>query len=270
MRRFFRALSPLVLVLPCCTTDERTAGTRAQAPDSAPLRVMTFNVNFGVAADPANIDAVRRGDADLVFLQETTSAAEAAFRERLAEEYPFMLFADCCRAGGLGVLSKYPIVEDHYLPSEVGWFPAWVVTVDTPAGPVQGLNVHLRPPVSDSGSWVGGQFSTPKVREQEIVGFWGALDPNVPTLVAGDFNESAGGRALGDLKRKGLRSALVEVSPRAKTWHWSTRVGEIRSMLDHVVVDDSFAIVDATVVREGVSDHWPVIVDLALPASKAH
>lgn len=238
------------------------------APAGTPtLRVLSFNVNYGVGHDPSNVAAVVEADADLVLLQETTDASEVVFRKALADTYPHVRFQYCCNAGGLGVLSKHPIREEAWLEPTVGWFPAWRVVVDTPLGPVQSLNVHLRPPMSDGGSWVAGYFTTRDDRREEIAAFWGALDPELPTIVAGDFNEDADGRAIAFLAEQGLRSALPQVDPRAKTWRWQTKLGPLRMMLDHVVYGPELALLDAEVMDRGTSDHFPVLV--VLGASEA-
>lgn len=234
---------------------------RFEASDDAHLVVLTFNVNYGLAGDARNIEAVRDADADIVLLQETTEAGAEAFAEALVDDYPHLSFEDCCNAGGLGYLSKHPILLDDYLePPDIegAWFPAWRVVVQTPLGPVQTLSVHLRPPVSDSGSWVSGQFTTPKIRAKEIEAFWALLDHDMPTIVAGDFNEGKNGRAVKFLEEQGMVSALPQVSRNAKTWHWPTKVGELTAMLDHVVYGPPLELVHAEVLDEGVSDHYPV------------
>lgn len=238
----------------------------AGAPE---LRVLSFNINYGVGHDPSNVAAVAEADADLVLLQETTEQSEAVFREALAGTYPHALFRDCCNAGGLGVMSRYPIREESYLEPTVGWFPAWRMVVDTPLGPVQVLDVHLRPPMSDGGSWVAGYFTTRDDRRAEIEAFWSALDPELPTIIAGDFNEDEKGRAIAFLAEKGLRSALPQVEPRAKTWRWQTKVGKLRFMLDHVVYGPGLELRGAKVLDRGTSDHLPVLVVLgAAPATE--
>lgn len=235
------------------------------APASAPrIRVLTFNVNFGVADAQANLEAIESIDADVVLLQETTAASEDRFRDAFSERYPNILWQDCCNAGGLGVLSKYPIGWDEYLEPEAGWFPGWLVAVETPIGEVQFLDVHLRPPVSDSGSWVTGQFSTRKTRALEIEGFWKAVESEVPVIVAGDFNEGADGRAVQFLADKGMRSALAQVKPKADTWHWPLKVGELSSMLDHIVYDARLSLLRVDVHELGRSDHYPVVAEFAL------
>jgi endonuclease/exonuclease/phosphatase (EEP) superfamily protein YafD len=233
------------------------------------LRVLSFNINYGVGHDPSNVAAVVEANADLVLLQETTAESEAVFREALADTYPHVLFRDCCNAGGLGVLSKHPIREEAWLEPTVGWFPAWRVVVDTPLGPVQALDVHLRPPMSDGGSWVAGYFTTRDDRREEIAAFWPALDPKLPTIVAGDFNEDAQGRAIAFLGERGLVSALPQVDPRAKTWRWQTKLGKLRMMLDHVAYGPGLQLRSAEVLDRGTSDHLPVLVVLGADAATA-
>lgn len=226
------------------------------------LTVMTFNVNFGLQGDEDSIAAIREGDADLVLLQETTAAWESQLRRDLSEQYPHMAFRHCCRAGGLAILSKGEILQDEYLDArtkEKGWFPAWRHLVQTPIGQVQTLNVHLRPAISESGSVLRGHFSTPSVRRKEIEAFFASLDDSFPTVIAGDFNESKDGRAVQFLRKKGLRSALPEFQPNADTWRWSTSVGTIHSQLDHIAYDPQLVPLQATVLKRGQSDHWPVI-----------
>ena len=154
-----RATLPLLLcLLAACSTPRLEP--RAPTPGKAALKVLTYNVNYGLGGDPLGVRAIRDAGADVVFLQETTAAWEEALRAELGTELPHMAFLHCCGAGGLAVLSKYPFEHGDYVPSPGGWFPAWRVVVDSPLGEVQVLQVHLRPPVSDGGSFVSGYFTT--------------------------------------------------------------------------------------------------------------
>lgn len=228
------------------------------------LRVMTYNLNYGLAGDPSTLDAIGAADADIVFLQETTPQWEQVIRRQYAREFAHVEFVHCCGAGGLGVLSRLPMKDRGVLePPQDGWFPAWHLEFDTALGVVQGLNVHLRPPVSDRGSFVSGYFSTPKIRESEIATYWDAIDRDKPVIVAGDFNENEKGRAVSFLRARGLESALPEFSPGAKTWRWQTSVGSVSSTLDHVVYDPTLEPVAAEVLDAGRSDHLPVVVTFA-------
>lgn len=260
------AFVALALLLWGCGGPQRQA--RAPQPGQPHIKVMTYNVNYGLAGDDQSIDAMRDGWADVVFLQETTAEWEIALRRELGTTYPEMAFRHCCGAGGLAVLSKIPFEEKDYLPAQHGWFPAWRLVLDSSLGPVQVLVVHLRPPVSDGGSVLSGYFSTPPIREREIAQFHEALDPALPTLVVGDFNEGDGGRAMVYLERRGLRSALPEFDTPQDTWRWNTSVGTIHTQLDHIVYDGTqLEPLQVKVLPVGRSDHMPVVGVFALPTA---
>jgi endonuclease/exonuclease/phosphatase (EEP) superfamily protein YafD len=236
-----------------------------KAPAGAAIRVMTFNVNFGLGGDPETLVAIRRGGADLVFLQETTPAWEEALRRELGRRYPHMAFRHSGGAGGLAVLSRYPFQDAGIIENLEGWFPAWRLVVRSPLGRLQVLQVHLRPPVSDRGSVVSGYFTTPGVRENEIRRFARKLDTRLPTLVVGDFNEDEQGRAIAHLKSKGLRSVLGEYRPGARTWRWTTSLGiRVSHTLDHIVYSPHLRPLNAQVIKAGRSDHLPVVADFEL------
>ncbi|MFP4600888.1 MAG: endonuclease/exonuclease/phosphatase family protein [Persicimonas sp.] len=250
------ALLTLILAASCANPRARSE----PAEDQPHLRVMTYNVNYGLAGDAETVEAIRQGGAGVVFLQETTPAWEQVLREQLGGDYPHMVFRHCCGAGGLAVLSKFPLQAAEYMQApEGGWFPGWRVLVDSPIGQLQALNVHLRPPVSDSGSVVLGYFSTGEVRRRQIEGFWRKIDPGLPTLVVGDFNEDTGGDAVEFLATRGLQSVLPEFEPAADTWRWQTSLGQLDSRLDHVTYDRRLRALDARALQAGRSDHLPVV-----------
>ncbi len=234
---------------------------REPAPGEPVLRVVTYNVNFGLAGDPETLAAIGEAEADVVILQETTPAWEDAIREAFSETYPVMAFRHSRGAGGLAILSRFPLDEGELYDAPSGWFPAWRAVVDGPFGPVQLLAVHLRPPVSDSGSVVSGYFQTPAVREVEMTDYLERLDPDLPTIVAGDLNER-NGRALTLLREAGFESVLPNFRGRQRTWRWTTSLGEVTSQLDHVVIDGRLEALSAEVLEAGRSDHLPVHVVL--------
>lgn len=228
------------------------------------VRVMTYNVNVGLAGDAATIAAISAGNADLVLLQETTPAWETALRATLAERYPHQAYHHCCGAGGLAVLSRWQVdVLDLVPPIGDGWFPAWRLRAASPLGPLQVMNVHLHPPLDRQGSVVG-YFSSRPIRRREIAELVERLEPGLPTLVVGDFNEGPGGGAVRLLERRGLRSALPLLVDGATTWRWPTSVGTVHQQLDHVAFDRALEPLDAVVLDGGRSDHRPVVVTFAL------
>ena len=251
----------LALALACTRPPARVA--RGVDAEQAHLRVMTYNVNFGLGGDLATLDAIAGGDADLVLLEEITPEWEVALRRDLAGLYPHMTFHHAPGAGGLAILARLPFEEKDLVPSPTGWFPALRLVAETPIGPVQVLVVHLHPPASDGGSYLSpsAYLEAPGWRRAEMEAFFAHLDPSLPTVVAGDFNETGDGRAVAYLEAHGLRSALPEFHPHAATWHWATSVGTLSAQFDHIVYDPRLDPLDARVLDAGRSDHLPVVAD---------
>ena len=269
-----RALLAVTLLAIGCTCGSSSPGMLASAPrpivvtpdpNATRLRVMTYNVNFGLEGDRQGIDAIVSADPDLVFLQETTPAWEKALIGRLGIAYPHHRFEHTHNewlAGGLGVLSRWPILKIDTLTEGGGPFFAHRVVIAAPGGSLQVLNLHLRPPMSDGGSWVVGYFSTRDDREREALAHVAKLDPALPALAVGDFNEEDEGMAIAVFKARGFTSALPLFAPNATTWQWPVADRTLRFRLDHVLHDKHFRAVDADVVQAGRSDHAPVWADL--------
>lgn len=242
-------------------------GRPARVPDSSPadLSVMTYNVNFALEGDEEEVQAIRAGAADVVFLQETTPGWERSFRAELSASYPVMVFqhSPVRPAGGLGLMSRYPAEVVALSSSPAGYFFAWRAVVHTPVGDVQALNVHLRPPISDDGSVVKGHFSTPPVRRAEMAQHLTLLDPKLPALVVGDFNEDEDGAGAALLRPRQMVSALREFAPSATTWRWPVGPFTITRRLDHVFYEPSaWECLEARVLPAGRSDHLPVVARL--------
>jgi endonuclease/exonuclease/phosphatase (EEP) superfamily protein YafD len=240
------------------------APVRAATPAGPTFRLLTYNVNYGIPGDAETVAAIRDANADLVLLQETNAGWERALRAAFATTLPEMRFRNRAAAGGMAVLSRLPLVEVEFLnPTGDGWFSAARIVVQAPFGRLQALSVHLRPPVSDGGSFVSGHFSTPAVRLDEITAHYGRLARGVPTLVAGDFNEEEDGRAVAFLLGKGMSSALARFAPDRPTWRWPWVFGTLHRQLDHVFYDARLDVVAAEVREAGNSDHLPVIAVVA-------
>ncbi len=250
---------------PVLTPDPADPADPAEPPppgsSADPLVVMTYNVNFGLAGDEDTLAALRAGQADLVVLEEVTPAWQRSLEDRVADRYPHRLYRAARAAGGLAVLSRWPLEDADFVASPAGWFPGWRVLASTPLGKLQLLALHLRPPLSDRRAAFGGFFSTARDRRAEIETYWKTIDPTLPVLALGDLNEDQSGSAVDFLRGHKLRDAL----PRdTMTWRWDTGAGRIQWQLDHILYDETFQLVSAEVVNAGRSDHLPVIARLRL------
>ena len=217
------------------------------------FRVATYNVEYSGWRRPATLDAIATIDADVVLLQEVTPPWQRVLHERFGRAYPHARFHAAHGAGGLAALSRLPIDEDRLLPA-TDWFPAQRLVV---AG-VQVLHVHLHPMI-DGGDWVRGYFTTPPIRRREIASYLAALT-DLPTLVAGDFNEEPGGAALELLASRGIHRADSGAAPTFE-WKGSWRGNDIhlRLRLDHLCHDARLIVSDPRVVTAGASDHYAVV-----------
>ena len=254
--------TPAFLLLAVALAGCSGAEPPVAAPATTGFTIATYNVNFGLAGDPQTLDAIGTIGADIVALQEVTEPWERAIRDRYQRDYPYLAFHHYqpYPAGGVALLSRYPIRERALIDGIKSWFPAWRVDVDVPGRRLQLLVVHLRPVVSDDGSMVKGLFQIGGIHDQEIRHFAARLEPQRPTIVLGDFNESKDARAIAFLAERGFADALPRFAPNATTWRWPTKLGEMTAMLDHILVGPDLEIEQAEGLELGRSDHWPVRV----------
>jgi endonuclease/exonuclease/phosphatase family metal-dependent hydrolase len=273
MKRTTKLLACAVLAAAGSIAALVAAQPSRRSPIDAPaeLTVATYNMNFGLEADPECMDALEAIEADVVLLQETTPGWERAIRAALSDRYPHMWFVheDDWPAGGQAILSRYELTDFEVSESPAGYFVAGRATAHAPSGDVALVNVHLKPPISDSGSWVAGYFETPPVRAEEMRAHAAKLFVGgMPVIVAGDFNESEGG-GLEILEGRGMRSALPEFSG-ATTWRWPFGPFTLRRTMDHIVYDPAaLECLDARAIQAGRSDHVPVVAKFRRPGSSS-
>lgn len=254
MNRLVAFFLLLALVCGCRTT--RTA----TAPAGLQVHVLTYNVNYGGARPDLAAEIIRQSGADIICLQETTPQWEAYLRQSLGRDYPVAEFRESTNrmGGGFAFLAKLPGQEVAFVPTDSGWFDGWIMKFQTALGPVQVINVHLRPPYSDSGSFVRGYFTTGNERLREMERFYQAREPQLPTLVLGDFNDREHSAVVRWLEGKGLTNALSQFDSYSPTWKWQTSVVTLKRRMDHILYSPDFDCAAARVIPAGASDHFPV------------
>lgn len=150
--------------------------------------------------------------------------------------------------------------EIAYIPSDTGWFDGWIVEFKTAAGSVQVLNVHLRPAISDRGSWISGYLSTgdDRLREMELFHRHRHRQSGLPLVVVGDFNDHEDSAVVKWLQRKGMVNALPEFDRYTPTWRWRSGIISFSRRMDHLVYSPELYCCSARVIEAGASDHYPV------------
>jgi endonuclease/exonuclease/phosphatase family metal-dependent hydrolase len=230
-------------------------------PDGPSLRVITYNINWGIPNPQQVVKFLLETDADVVCLQETHSNWEAILKKHLSKSYPYSSFHSAGGAGGIAFLSKLKLSNVKVIEATAGWFPALIADVETEIGCVQFLNVHLKPPLTDSGSVsVSAYYDTLDIHRNELSHFLKVVDRNAPLIIAGDFNENEHREAIRDLLNSGFNDALFLYDRKSKTWAWKVMPGiTLRNRYDHIIYSKHFHCTGAKVTDVKASDHMPVL-----------
>lgn len=241
------------------------ATPRAPSPGSTHFTVMTYNIHRDRVSDASTVDSVGASNVDVIFLQEVTSAWAAALENKYRGQYPYRLYAPKENAGGLAMLSHFPLEDRGVIPVPGDLHPGWVVDVASPGGHVQVVGVHLRSLFNGTRDWVSNYFATGSDHVFETRLFMDHAHPEIPTIVMGDFNESPDGDAVQLLEGRGFTNVLPMFKPGQFTWQGKA-IG-LDMTIDHVMIDRSFDALDAWTERRGKSDHLPVIAHVELRTS---
>jgi endonuclease/exonuclease/phosphatase family metal-dependent hydrolase len=186
-------------------------------------------------------------------------------RREYSDEYPYQLYEHNqpdSGAAGLAILSKFPVINAGWHPSPNGWYPGWYVHVQTPAGTIQILNLHLRSAHTGNGNVVNSYLATDDDHLTQITSFYDQGHDDLPWIVLGDFNEGVDGAAVEYLEERGFTNALPLFRPGQFTWRHDSVANQFTQTLDHILFDHAFEPLNAWVVDDGRSDHLPVIAHL--------
>ncbi len=264
--------SALVLAL----VTQAACATTQPASVQQPLRVMTYNIQYGNEGLDSVIATIRAQNPDIVGLQEvdvhwmerSRFVDQAALLAKgLGMEFRFAHIyripnADASkppREFGVGVLSKYPIVSftNHEImrhstqvpnaaPSPLPGFLE--ASIDVKGRRVRVFNVHL-------------DFRRdPAVRTRQVADMISVMgDMNTPTLVLGDMNAPPNAPEVQPLFQ------LIR-----DTWQYSQGPGltgparNPRGKIDYVLASNHFSVKKTWVPQVYSSDHFPVVADLTM------
>ncbi|MFF9200305.1 endonuclease/exonuclease/phosphatase family protein [Streptomyces sp. NPDC014986] len=221
-------------------------------PPVAELRVLTSNVEFGQAT-AALVDAVRREEPDLVFVQECEYTCDAALKRELTAAYPHRRAVEGGGSEGSVILSRFPLRAGDGVPGTMG-MPGAVADVD--GHPVLLQLAHPMPPLPGQvGLW-----------QRELGGLRDAAAAarDTPTVLAGDFNATQDHAAFRRVLDTGLRDAArLDGADRTPTWP-SRTTPAFGAQIDHVLVSEEFAARRARFLDLADTDHRALVVDLTL------
>jgi len=234
------------------------------------IRVATYNVNWGngewkIKSHKSTLNVIKVTKADILLLQETTKKWCKLILKEFSKFYHYRYFYKDGNAGGMAILSRYPM---HHL--KVLWAPearhaALLADISTPIGKLQVLNVHLRPPLNihDGIGPLGLEiWRSSNLRMKELRYLTQQLKPNKKTIIAGDFNEGSRGHAYVYLRRHDFVDALRYDKSGSDTWCWKWMFFTLSGHLDHMFTRPKVLYPQQVqVLHEGASDHFPIVVD---------
>lgn len=163
-----------------------TAMPSALTDEHNELVIVSSNVRVGNTEMGELIAGLQRQSPDVIVLQEIGEHELDAIRQTdLGSSHPFEIVD--ARPGFFGgaVFSRWPLTG---AVEQIGGYPMIVATIESPAGPVEVVNVHVAPPISTESYRLWG--------EQLDALFNRLSSAEEPLVALGDFNATPQHREL--------------------------------------------------------------------------
>jgi endonuclease/exonuclease/phosphatase (EEP) superfamily protein YafD len=252
--------------------------SRPEVTDDHGIRVMTYNIG-GLMTNQARLLAlIKEQRPDLVLLQELRHSRQLRW---LATQLhlPYQHFARYGNAShaGVGILSRWPLGPRHVLVFEAGSMGRAALAAQVHIGQttVWACSVHLESPrVEEFGHsvWQHGRFlwrefftATPRYHQAQELNAWLQQFAHGTRVVGGDFNSLPWSRVDRYVSQH-LQDALA-----GAPWHyltgtyWKVPFLAMSPRIDFLYHSSEVRVRAARVVRQKVSDHYPIMTLLTSP-----
>lgn len=218
--------------------------------------VMTYNISRYPSVDDF-ADVIIQSNADIVGVQEFGDSQRLGLEGGLKKLYPYQVLYGS-GLGGIGILSRYPIIEDKLFELE-GRNPYLEARVQINDRAIRLLVIH---PLIAFGP---GGPEAPVRRDLRILTDMAVEEK--PTIIMGDFNKTDQNEEYRFFIEKGLIDTYREVGwgmghtyqRRTKSGKWPIALYRI----DFILVTDDLVPIRSWVGEDGGSDHHPIITELS-------
>lgn len=231
-----------------------------QPPGDNTIRIVTYNIRFGFGSyGRPTISSISKLisslNADIICLQEVDKTTLRSLfinqPKKLQKELSMYLAygeTEKVPPGKTGklILSKYPISKVENIPLSSAKYSrtALRVTLDTPKGKLDVINIHLG--------------LSKEVRFDQLNEINKALFPDsTPTILAGDFN------ITDTSELEPLLSEFIDTAVETKQSHLNTFENKNKkARIDYVLVEKNLIPKYYSIPKVKYSDHYPIIVDI--------
>jgi len=217
------------------------------------VSLVSMNVYTANQNKPAVVDYLRDRQPDLVIVMEVDQKWAEALQP-IGDLYPYRFIQPRPDNFGIGLLSKWPLIEPRFVEFADTQLPNIVTRIEYAGHVFQLVATHPLPPI-------GATRADERNSQLRELGDF-VKRSSLPTIVAGDLNATPWSVAFRDIvSRSSLRdSALglgVQGTWNAKTW--------IRIPIDHALIPPDMTVVRRSVGPDVGSDHFPLEVTVAFP-----
>lgn len=273
--------------------------TVVAAPDSAAIRLLTYNVHLFRAFEQEDnalttkddiVEVISELSPDIVCVQEYYTRRKGrhkmaqTFEERMDLPYRFVFpsVQNDYEAYGPAIFSRYPIVSSGHVPHhEYGVNRIIYVDINKNGSIFRVYNVHLRsigfqqedydfiksPSKTieqDAASTrrIGSRLKQAfRARSEQAIALKAHSDScQTPFVIAGDFNDTPLSYAVNRIA-SGMQNAFVE---KGRGWGVTYNGDFPNFQIDYILASNEFTIQHYQIVKKKLSDHYPVWADLTL------
>ncbi len=223
------------------------------------LRVLTASLLAGRAVAGVAAGLVCRQRADVLFVQELTSDAEAGLgRAGLGDLLPYRVMQPVPYGPRGSIYARYPLRGGP--PTAPPSAARCTASLDLPSGQfVQLACIHTAPPKP---AWSPGATARWRSQLSALPAPGGS-----PAILAGDFNATLDHAQFRRLLRRGWADAASQAG-HGLSLTWGPRPGRRPALLaiDHVLTDRHCAVLGTSAHVLTGSDHRALYAELRLPA----
>lgn len=225
--------------------------------ETASITLLQSNIYAGNGNLAKLSDLVDIEQPDLLLVQELNAQGESQLNS-LSASLPYSVTVPREDNFGLGLYSKWPLMEQEILRFGEMGLPAVSARIDVTGYSVEVLVVHPPPPIGKA------LYRERNVYLQDLAEYVAGLPG--PVIVAGDLNSSMWSDHYQLLEKKaGLRNARAGFGVLPT---WPAGLGSMGIPIDHCLVSQDIAVVELRVGPNVGSDHLPMIVELDLASNK--